>query len=189
MHHCAVAVTMVAYGVVFGHKSNIMRAMQNYREITMRMNISVAIIAGLLAGTPAIAATIPTTTPDRPLADAHTFDGTVVLKDDYGKDALQCAQFSADGQKCEKTEPMTLADALRSALLSSYRDEPNLDGPEKFKRWYLANKITNNPKAVALSLKDAALVEKLVGKAFSPVIVGQIYIVIDPNYPNQDVSP
>jgi hypothetical protein len=135
----------------------------------------------------ALASAIPPPTPDsHALAAAHTFDGTVILKDNLGKDATQCVDLSVDGRSCVKTGPMAIADAIVTALLAAYNDEPNLSGNEKFTRWRIAMKIKDDPGAIALSLKEAGLVERLVGKAYPPMLVGQIYQAIDPNYQSPD---
>ena len=80
----------------------------------------------------------------------------------------------------EKGKALTLADVAENALLADYRDEANIDGVEKLKRWTLARKIEETKLSVALSAEDIALIKKLVGKAYNPLVYGEMVQAIDP---------
>ena len=80
----------------------------------------------------------------------------------------------------EKGKALTLADVAENALLADYKDEPNLDGVEKLRRWTLARKIEETKLSVALSAEDIALIKRLVGKAYNPLVYGEMVQAIDP---------
>ena len=80
----------------------------------------------------------------------------------------------------EKGKALTLADVAENALLADYRDEANIDGVEKLKRWTLARKIEETKLSVALSAEDIALIKRLVGKAYNPLVYGEMVQAIDP---------
>ena len=80
----------------------------------------------------------------------------------------------------EKGKSLTLADVAENALLSDYRDEQNLDGVEKLKRWTLAKKIEDTKSSVTLNADEIALIKKLVGKAYNPLVYGEMVQAIDP---------
>ena len=78
----------------------------------------------------------------------------------------------------------TLGRVAEQALLAVYADERDQSGKEtitpeeKFKRWKLASKVQG--KDVNLSIEELALLKKLIGKAFPPLIVGQAWKLLDP---------
>lgn len=74
----------------------------------------------------------------------------------------------------------TLEAAADDALLTDYRDEPNLSKADKLKRYAIAEKIHKDPKNAQLSADEIATVEQLVSKAFNPWIVGEVIRLIDP---------
>ncbi len=74
---------------------------------------------------------------------------------------------------------LTLRDVSESALLGTYQDESQLSGEEKAKRWILAMRIHADPKNADLTIEEVALVKKLIGKAYAPLIVGQTWQVLE----------
>ncbi len=86
-----------------------------------------------------------------------------------------------DGKSPEKIP--TLGSICESALLAQYADERDPSGKEtitpqeKFERWKLAAKV--NGKDANLSPEELALIKKLVGKAYAPLIVGQAWSMLD----------
>lgn len=82
-----------------------------------------------------------------------------------------------------KPQP-TLGTICEQALLATFADERDstgketIEAKEKFDRWKLASKL--NGTDVKLSAEELALVKKLVGKAYSPLIVGQAWSMLDP---------
>jgi hypothetical protein len=63
------------------------------------------------------------------------------------------------------------------ALIATYQDEANLGGEEKLKRWELASKI--NKGDFDLTAEDIVLAKKLVGKAYGPLVVGQVWNILE----------
>jgi len=66
-----------------------------------------------------------------------------------------------------------------NALLAVFNDEQNLAGTEKVNRWQLAIKIKNSNDDTEFSVEDVALVKKLIGKAYSAVVVGQAWAMLE----------
>ena len=76
-------------------------------------------------------------------------------------------------------EMSTVRGVVIEALLVSYTDEAMLAGEEKLKRWELATKVKNTPDPIELTVEEITLAKKLVGKAYSPMIVGQSWKVLE----------
>jgi len=79
----------------------------------------------------------------------------------------------------EKDGAITLKSICINSLMANYQDEKNLSGEEKFKRYELAMKISENGKDVDLKAEDISLIKQLVGKAFTPLVVGQTYKMLE----------
>ena len=78
-------------------------------------------------------------------------------------------------------QPLSLATVAESALLLSYVDEQNtITGNEKVRRWMLANTIRHEPKNPTLTSEDITTIKNLIAKAYSPVVVGQAWQLLDP---------
>jgi len=65
------------------------------------------------------------------------------------------------------------------ALLATYNDEAQLAGEEKLKRWELAVKIKNAVDPVEITVEETSLIKLLVGKAYSPLVVGQVWKILE----------
>lgn len=72
----------------------------------------------------------------------------------------------------------TVFGVIIDALLTPQRGEESLPGEEKLKRWELARKI-HGKFDVDLSLDELTLIKTLVGKAFGPVVVGQVWSLLE----------
>jgi hypothetical protein len=84
------------------------------------------------------------------------------------------------GETINKGESaLKLSHVCCDALFATFEDEKNLSGDEKAKRFVLATKIYG-ADFVDLSPEDVVVLKKLVGKAFSALIVGQAYQMFDP---------
>jgi len=83
------------------------------------------------------------------------------------------------GQVVGESEPMTVRLAATRSLTASFRDEQGLTGDEKWPRFHLALKITDENEP-SLTVEDIALVKKLVGKMYGPVVVGRVWAILDP---------
>jgi hypothetical protein len=79
--------------------------------------------------------------------------------------------------------PVTLATAIATALDTVTNDKEPLTGVEKMRRYRLASRILGSPSAAPLTLEDAALCKALVGDGYGPLIVGQIWSVLEPDWP------
>lgn len=78
----------------------------------------------------------------------------------------------------------TLGKICENALLATYSDERDTTGKElitpeeKYRRWQIAGKV--HGKDVNLPAEDLALLKKLVGKGYPPLVVGQAWTLLDP---------
>jgi hypothetical protein len=75
-------------------------------------------------------------------------------------------------------EKTTLKDVAVDALLAQFQDEQNLSGEEKCKRYVLATRIYGNDE-IELTVEEVALIKKLIGRGFSPLVVGQAYSMLE----------
>jgi len=82
-------------------------------------------------------------------------------------------------EKDGASEPSTLKLVAVNALLSQFVDEQDLSGNEKADRYNLAMRINGTLGATDLKVEEIALIKKLVGKAFSALIVGQAYQMLE----------
>ncbi|MFA6358683.1 MAG: hypothetical protein WCY09_08530 [Candidatus Omnitrophota bacterium] len=79
----------------------------------------------------------------------------------------------------QKSEPATVRGVAIEALFATFKDEENLSGEEKLKRWELASKIKASSDPVELAVEEVALLKKLIGKAYGALIVGQAWKVLE----------
>ena len=96
-------------------------------------------------------------------------DFSTVLVDIEGK--------ALDSSPEDKT-PATVSKVAIEALLATFSDE-TIEGAEKLKRWELASKIKNAVSLVDITVEEITLVKKLIGKAFGPTVVGQVYQLLE----------
>jgi len=80
------------------------------------------------------------------------------------------------GQATEE-RAITLLSVCTDALLAQYPDE-RLQGTEKARRYRLALRLSEGE--VDLKVEDVALLKDLVGKSFGPLVVGQVWDILDP---------
>jgi len=83
------------------------------------------------------------------------------------------------GQVVGNMEPMTVCLAATRALAFAHRDEQDLPGDKKVERWHLALKLIDAGEP-DLSVEELTLIKKLVGKMYGPVVVGQVWAILDP---------
>ena len=79
----------------------------------------------------------------------------------------------------QKNEPATVRGVAIEALFATFKDEENLSGEEKLKRWELASKIKASSDPVELVVEEVALLKKLIGKAYGTLIVGQAWRILE----------
>jgi hypothetical protein len=77
----------------------------------------------------------------------------------------------------------TLKKASIESLLAIYQDEQNLSGEDKLKRWQLATKINGSNGPAEFTVEEVALVKKLIGKAYNPLITGQAWTILEARPP------
>lgn len=78
----------------------------------------------------------------------------------------------------EEGKPITLSTICSSALLMPYEDEKNLSGDEKVKRFKLASQVYDSGEQ-EITIEDASLLKKLIAKAYTPLIVGRAYALLE----------
>ena len=71
--------------------------------------------------------------------------------------------------------PLLMKKVIVNALVANYPDEQGLPGDEKFKRGMLALRIQKGDME-GYSIDEVALIKKLVGKAYGPVICTQVWL-------------
>ncbi len=81
----------------------------------------------------------------------------------------------ADGDR-----PATIATAIANALDTVATDDAKIAGAEKMLRYRLGSRILADPAHVTLTLDEAALCKSLVGAGYGPLIVGQVWSVLEP---------
>lgn len=72
----------------------------------------------------------------------------------------------------------TLRIAACNALSAVFDDEPQLSGEEKARRGLTAMRVYSNPD-VDLSVEDIAIIKKLIGKAYAPLIVAKAWGILE----------
>lgn len=84
-----------------------------------------------------------------------------------------------DGKVIPNTsgQPATLQGVSLDALMASYQGEEKLSGEEKMKRFLLAEKIHKGE--FDLAAEEIALLKALIGKAFTPIVVGQAWRMLE----------
>jgi hypothetical protein len=111
---------------------------------------------------------------------ANPVDMTAVLKDERGGELKDCAQYAADNRTCERYVAVTLGAAIAHALFAQFPDELSLSGEQRWARGELATRIAK-ATTMQLAVEDIVIIKRCVGKAYPPLVVAQIYPVIDPN--------
>lgn len=77
----------------------------------------------------------------------------------------------------KQVEDKTIGKLIVDALMAQYPDETSLSGEEKLKRFELAQ-VAHKANGQDVSVEDAALIKKLIGKAYGPLVVGRVYALI-----------
>lgn len=81
-----------------------------------------------------------------------------------------------DGDRVvEGGKPIRVRDLITSALLQSEQGD---EAEQKIKKWDLANKIHQGGDVDILP-EDAALIKKLVGERYAPLVVGQVFPILN----------
>lgn len=75
-------------------------------------------------------------------------------------------------------DPLTLKTICINSLLASDRESEQESGEKKYERYLLAQKI-HAGKEEDFKAEDIALIKKLVGKIYIPLVVGRAYQLLD----------
>ncbi len=104
------------------------------------------------------------------------FQGIIVDYD--GKSLSECIDdpLPKDDRDCKSRKPLTLGIFATRALLMP---EQGISPEESFKRAELARKVYQS-SGVALTSDDITLIKKQIAKAYSPLVVGQTFPLLDP---------
>lgn len=73
----------------------------------------------------------------------------------------------------------TIGSCICNALMAMFPHETELPGTEKLRRYKLALRIYDAALPVNVSVEDATLIKQLVGFAYGPLVVGQVWGMID----------
>ena len=76
----------------------------------------------------------------------------------------------------EGDKVITLKRVCQTALLGQYQQE-QADGQEKARRWLLATTLKDDE--LDITPEDAALLKKVIGYAYTPLVVGQAYEMLN----------
>lgn len=88
-----------------------------------------------------------------------------------------------DGSVVEEKGVAITAELIAcNALLMPRQEDVGLSGDEKVKRYKLAVKINGAREPVELVAEEVAMLKKLVGIAYAPLIVGQFYELMDADH-------
>jgi hypothetical protein len=79
----------------------------------------------------------------------------------------------------EKGSRVTLRTIAIESLLAAYKGEESMTGDEKMKRWELASKIKHSHENCELAVEEISMVKTLVGKAYGPLVVGQVWYILE----------
>lgn len=81
-------------------------------------------------------------------------------------------------QSTTDPSPVTLGTVIEQALIANNLPGDAPDGPEKARRYEIAKKV--HAKNDALAAEEIALIKKVVGLAYGPLVIGRVTEVIDP---------
>lgn len=135
-----------------------------------------------------VAAAQPPTAPATEKATAGAIDLTAPLHTETGAPMTECVKAAADGKGCDKSQVVTVGEAISHALFSTLpsdigpRGESLVSGEVKWERGVLAEKV-KGAKHITFSLAEATMIKKCVGELYSPLLVAQLFPLIDPHGP------
>lgn len=104
-------------------------------------------------------------------------DFAVQLKKDDGSLMFDEVLNKEKTDFIESGTPFTLKLAASKALLATIKDE-NADGEEKYKRFKIRERL-NEDDVVDLKTDEIAKIKTLIGKVYSPLVVGQCWELLE----------
>ncbi len=81
--------------------------------------------------------------------------------------------------KLKEKEPLTMRIVCTNSLLTPTQDDKNIDGNEKAKRFELAMRIYTE-KEIDLDIDELKMIKDLIGRLYTPLVVGRAYQILDP---------
>lgn len=95
---------------------------------------------------------------------------------------INCNQLlkAVDGTILARNQtPLELKTVLCEALMASYKEEQDLGGDEKHKRFKLSQKIFRSKEPINISAEEIVIIKRLVGLIYSPAIVGPVFDLLE----------
>lgn len=118
-------------------------------------------------------------------APSNVIDMTVPLHDERGETIKDAGTRKAGDDACDKCLPLTRGRAIANALFAPDHDA---SGADLWSRGVLADRVRDD-KAATLTADEVATIKKLLAKGYpSPVLIMQLYPVLDPNAKPGDVK-
>lgn len=99
--------------------------------------------------------------------------------------AIDAKMRNMDGSVIPDTKgnEATLKGVVVEALLAQFEDERQLSGEDKLKRYQLAMKVNESEGVCEMTAEEIALVKKLIGKAYGPLVSGQAWTILETKVP------
>jgi len=95
--------------------------------------------------------------------------------------ALQNADKTPMKRTASSDSPVaTVGDVIGDALLAVSENDRGLSGDQKNQRYKLWKKLEGGGEK-SFSLEEASLIKQVVGNVYGPLIVGQIYDLLEEN--------
>ena len=110
--------------------------------------------------------------------DGKVFSDQIAMQTGGYYIRLAAWQNDPKTNKEPKQIDLTLGAASRHALCSTFNDEKELSGEDKFERGMLASRIKRNDGA--LSAEEITLVKRLLGKLYGPEVIISAWPLLDP---------
>lgn len=103
-------------------------------------------------------------------------DGKILIDEGTPQEVDGIPVKDENGSFVLEYKPVILSGICINALLS-VNQQANVSGEEKLKRYQLAIKVKNGKGEV--SAEEISLIKKLVGEVFSPLVVGQVWEMLE----------
>lgn len=95
---------------------------------------------------------------------------------DFSKPILS---LTGEPVRISETDILTLKSVATGALLSAHPDDAGLPGEEKARRFNLALSIERATASIDIKVEDVAIIKKLVGRDYAPLVVGRAYELLE----------
>lgn len=87
--------------------------------------------------------------------------------------------INGEALKDEGGKKFLLKDAIVGSLLADFKDESELAGEEKVRRYRLAMKTLKEEDKVDISIEDLALVKKQIAKMYGVLVCAQAWEMLE----------